>query len=53
MVVSGKVPPFGLRLPPDLKEKLGRSAESEGRSLNTEIIKRLVDSYKDVRREQK
>lgn len=40
------IAPFGLRLPPDLKDKL--QAEGEGKvkwSLNSEIISRLEASY--------
>lgn len=33
--------PFGLRMPPDLRERLEQSAAANGRSLNAEIVHRL------------
>ncbi|HPY42543.1 MAG TPA: Arc family DNA-binding protein [Thiolinea sp.] len=38
--------PFGLRLPPELKEELERLAEQNRRSLNAELIVRLEESVK-------
>lgn len=39
------VPPFGLRMLPDLREKISFAAEQNGRSLNAEIVARLEDSF--------
>lgn len=38
--------PIPVRLPAVLKEKLTTAAEKEGRSRNSEIIKRLSESFK-------
>jgi len=38
--------PFGLRIPGDLKDRLELSAEKNARSLNSEMIVRLADSFK-------
>ncbi|MCY0147042.1 Arc family DNA-binding protein [Hoeflea sp. G2-23] len=38
------IPPFGLRMQPDLKEKLASAAAANHRSLNAEIVDRLVSS---------
>lgn len=37
--------PFGLRLPPSLKERLETAAQLAGRSLNAEIVFRLEHSF--------
>ena len=42
--MSMDVNPFGLRLPPELKEELERLAEQNRRSLNAELIVRLEES---------
>lgn len=34
-----------LRLPPDLHEKLHEAADKRGRSLNAEILERLIASF--------
>lgn len=42
------IPPFGLRMLPDLKERIARAAEESGRSMNAEIVSRLeftLDSH--------
>lgn len=44
--MSRDVNPFGLRLPPELKEELERLAEQNRRSLNAELIVRLEESVK-------
>lgn len=36
-----EINPFGLRLPPDLKQELVRQARANHRSLNAEIVSRL------------
>lgn len=40
----GNVAPFGLRMLPDLKEKMEKAAAESGRSLNAEIVARLEAS---------
>lgn len=40
------IAPFGLRLPPDLKEWITREARANRRSMNSEIILRLEESRK-------
>jgi hypothetical protein len=44
--MNKQIPPFGLRLPPELKEELERLAEQNRRSLNAELIVRLEESVK-------
>ncbi len=39
------IPPFGLRLQPDLKQKLEDAAKASGRSLNAEIASRLEGTF--------
>jgi hypothetical protein len=39
-------PQFKLRLPPELKERLEKSAQASARSLTAEIIVRLESSYR-------
>ncbi|MVA36115.1 Arc family DNA-binding protein [Agrobacterium vitis] len=41
------VPPFGLRMLPDLKERVASEAAKNGRSMNAEIISRLEAAYAD------
>lgn len=36
--------PFGLRMPPDLKKRIERSAKTNRRSMNAELVLRLQDS---------
>lgn len=36
--------PFGLRLPPDLKDWVAREAKANRRSMNSEILLRLEES---------
>ncbi|HCL5268736.1 TPA: Arc family DNA-binding protein [Salmonella enterica] len=40
------ISPLGIRIPPDVKEKLKEKAKEEGRSLNSEIVQRLIRSLK-------
>lgn len=42
---TAKIPPFGLRLQPDLKAQIEESAKASGRSLNAEIVARLESSF--------
>ncbi|MEM9050288.1 MAG: Arc family DNA-binding protein [Pseudomonadota bacterium] len=37
-------PPYGLRMPSELKEEIRKRAEGAGRSLNSEIVQRLKAS---------
>ncbi|NTE36669.1 Arc family DNA-binding protein [Agrobacterium tumefaciens] len=39
------IPPFGLRMLPELKERVAQAAEEAGRSLNAEIVARLEGSF--------
>ena len=39
------IAPYGVRLPAELKERLQESAKRNGRSLNSEIVTRLTESY--------
>ncbi|MEK9497061.1 Arc family DNA-binding protein [Photorhabdus sp. P32] len=45
-----EIPPTGVRLPSELKGILKRIAKEEGRSLNSEIVQRLVRSLKNDER---
>jgi hypothetical protein len=42
--MSRSYPMFGLRMPPELKDKINREAKINGRSLNAEIVDRLKKS---------
>jgi hypothetical protein len=39
------IPPFGLRLQPDLKQRVEEAARANSRSLNSEIVARLELSF--------
>lgn len=39
------IPPFGLRMQPDLKAKIEAASEASGRSMNAEIVARLENSF--------
>lgn len=41
------IAPLGIRIPPEIKEKLKEKAKEEGRSLNSEIVQRLIKSLKN------
>ncbi|ELP0295585.1 TPA: Arc family DNA-binding protein [Klebsiella pneumoniae] len=41
------IPPTGIRFPDSLKEVLKRAAKEEGRSINSEVIKRIERSLKE------
>lgn len=41
------IPPTGIRFPDALKELLKQAAKGEGRSLNSEVIKRIERSLKE------
>ena len=42
---TSHIAPFGLRMQPDLRERLENSASKNGRSLNAEITDRLLESF--------
>lgn len=41
MVKAREINPFGLRLPPEVKQVLEREAEANHRSLNAEVVSRI------------
>ena len=41
------IPPFGVRMPPDLKEKIDMASKQSGRSMNAEIVYRLQKSFEN------
>lgn len=41
------IPPTGIRFPEALKEVLKQAAKHEGRSVNSEVIKRIERSLKE------
>ena len=42
--MSRDITPFGLRMPADLKTRIEERAQKNSRSINSEIVGRLVDS---------
>lgn len=42
---TGSIAPFGLRMLPELRDKIEESAKVSGRSMNAEIVERLSRSY--------
>ncbi|EYD76781.1 Arc domain protein DNA binding protein domain protein [Rubellimicrobium mesophilum DSM 19309] len=40
-----RIAPFGLRMPPDLKDRVARAAEANSRSMNAEIVAALLEKY--------
>ncbi|WP_104492730.1 Arc family DNA-binding protein [Paracoccus denitrificans] len=38
-------PPYGLRMPPDLKARVKAAAEANNRSMNAEIVSRLEETF--------
>lgn len=42
---TGSIAPFGLRMLPELKEKIEEAARASGRSMNAEIVVRLHQSF--------
>jgi len=45
--MSRDINPFGLRMPPEVREAAERSAHENGRSLNSEIVYQLRRAYAD------
>lgn len=43
--MTREIPPFGLRMPPDLKDKVKDAAAREGRSMNAQIVQHLREVY--------
>ena len=43
--MSRNIAPFGVRMPPELKDKVEKAAKTAGRSINAEIIHRLQQSF--------
>lgn len=41
-----QLPPYGLRIPPDLKEGIQKAAKENNRSMHAEIIARLEASFR-------
>lgn len=39
------IAPFGVRMPPDLKERVQTAAKSNNRSMNAEIVATLEEKY--------
>ena len=44
---TSHIAPFGVRMQPELKERLEKAAQESGRSLNAEIVSRLQSSLGD------
>lgn len=42
--MSRDIVPLGLRMPPELKERIESEAKKNGRSMNAEIVARLQES---------
>ncbi|WP_139291294.1 Arc family DNA-binding protein [Paracoccus sp. SM22M-07] len=40
-----RIAPYGLRMPPDLKERVEASAKANNRSMNAEIVATLEEKY--------
>jgi predicted HicB family RNase H-like nuclease len=41
---TSEIAPLGVRMPPELKEHLRAAAETNRRSLNSEVVRRLEES---------
>lgn len=46
-----QIPPFGLRMPDDLKDQIKQAAAQEGRSMNAQIVQHLRAIYQPAERE--
>ena len=44
------IAPFGLRIPEDLKMRISQDASDNKRSMNSEMIARLIESFEPVKR---
>lgn len=47
--MTREIPPYGLRMPPELRDRVEREAALSGRSMNAEIVARLWASLDDKR----
>lgn len=47
--MSREIPPYGLRMPAELRSQLERAAELAGRSLNAEINARLLSTLDEAK----
>ncbi|MDT8852963.1 Arc family DNA-binding protein [Pantoea dispersa] len=47
MESARNIPPTGIRFPDAMKEMLKQAAKGEGRSLNSEVIKRIERSLRE------
>lgn len=45
---TGNIPPFGLRMLPELREKVEAAARESGRSMNAEVVGRLEQSFSEA-----
>ena len=45
---TAAIAPFGLRMQPELRERIEAAAETAGRSMNAEIIARLEASFSNT-----
>lgn len=43
--MDGRIKPYGLRMPDDLKEQVKDAAAREGRSMNAQIVQHLRAIY--------
>ncbi|MGU6860456.1 Arc family DNA-binding protein [Salmonella enterica subsp. enterica serovar Alachua] len=46
MIVKSDAPKYSLRIPLEVKLAIEKSAKENGRSINTEMVMRLVDSLR-------
>ncbi|EJX4732912.1 Arc family DNA-binding protein [Salmonella enterica] len=46
MIVQKNAPKFNLRIPAEVKVEIERVAKENGRSANTEMVMRLIESLK-------
>ncbi|MDR5650988.1 Arc family DNA-binding protein [Ruixingdingia sedimenti] len=47
-----QIPPFGLRMPDDLKDQIKQAAAQEGRSMNAQIVQHLRAIYQPTERQE-
>lgn len=47
--MSRNINPFALRMPPELRAQVEASAKASGRSVNSEIVTRLQESFEGGR----
>lgn len=49
---ASHIPPFGLRLPPDLKEWVEKQARINGSSQNSEVVRSIRERMERVERRE-